>query len=129
LQYLFIAVGGAAGAALRYLVSGWAYALLGTGFPWGTLVVNLIGSFLIGFLWELFANAAVSPNMRHLIFTGGLGAFTTFSTFALESINLFRDGEIGLGMANVLVSDFLGIVLVFVGIVAGRLVGSLVRYQ
>ena len=128
MQYLYIAVGGAAGAALRYLVSGWAYALLGTGFPWGTLVVNLIGSFLIGFLWQLFANTTVSPNMRHLIFTGGLGAFTTFSTFALESVNFIRDGEIGLGLANVLVSDFLGIALVFVGIVAGGLVGSLVRY-
>ena len=73
MQYLYIAVGGAAGAALRYLVSGWTYSLLGTGFPWGTLVVNLIGSFLIGFLWQLFADTTVSPNMRHLIFTGGLG--------------------------------------------------------
>lgn len=128
MHYLYIAVGGAAGAALRYLVSGWAYALLGTGFPWGTLVVNLIGSFLIGFLWQLFANVPVPPNMRLLIFTGGLGAFTTFSTFALESVNLFRDGDFELGMANVLISDFLGIALVFVGVVAGRLVGSLLRY-
>ena len=128
MHYLYIAVGGAAGAALRYLISGWTYALLGTGFPWGTLVVNLIGSFLIGFLWQLFSNVAVSPNMRLLIFTGGLGAFTTFSTFALESINLFRDGKVELGLGNVLVSDFLGIFLVFVGIVAGRLVGSLLRY-
>jgi CrcB protein len=109
-------------------VSGWAYALLGTGFPWGTLVVNLIGSFLIGFLWQLFANVPVPPNMRLLIFTGGLGAFTTFSTFALESFNLFRDGDFELGMANVLISDFLGIALVFVGVVAGRLVGSLLRF-
>ena len=128
MHYLYIAVGGAAGAVLRYLVSGWAYALLGTGFPWGTLVVNLIGSFLIGFLWQLFANVPIPPNMRLLIFTGGLGAFTTFSTFALESFNLFRDGDFELGMANVLISDFLGIALVFVGVVAGRLVGSLLRY-
>ncbi len=128
MQYLFIAVGGASGAILRYLVSGWAYALLGTGFPWGTLLVNLIGSFVIGFLWQMFSTAAISPNMRHLIFTGGLGAFTTFSTFALESINLFREGDIKLGLANILISDFLGLALVVVGIIAGRLVGSLLRY-
>ena len=127
MHYLYIAAGGAAGAALRYLISGWTYSLLGTGFPWGTLVVNLIGSFLIGLLWQLFSDTAVSPNTRHLILTGGLGAFTTFSTFALESLNLFRDGEIELGLANVIVSDFLGIALVFLGIVAGRLVGSLLN--
>jgi CrcB protein len=127
LHYLYIAVGGAVGAALRYLISGWTYAILGTGFPWGTLVVNLIGSFLIGLLWQLFADAAVSPNTRILILTGGLGAFTTFSTFALESLNLFRDGDIELGLANVLVSDLLGIALVFLGIIVGRLVGSLLK--
>jgi len=127
LHYLYIAVGGAAGAALRYLVSGWTYNLLGTGFPWGTLVVNLTGSFLIGLLWQLFADAAVSPNMRHLILTGGLGAFTTFSTFALESFNLFREGDVELGLANVIASDFLGIALVFAGIIGGRLVGSLLK--
>ncbi|MFN2103817.1 MAG: fluoride efflux transporter CrcB [Candidatus Promineifilaceae bacterium] len=127
MNYIYIAIGGAIGAILRYLVSGWSYALLGTGFPWGTLAVNLIGSFLIGLIWQLFANAAVSPNVRLLILTGGLGAFTTFSTFALESVNLFRDGDIGLGFANVLVSDILGIALVFAGIIAGRLAGSLLH--
>lgn len=127
MHYLYIAVGGAVGAALRYLISGWTYAILGTGFPWGTLVVNLIGSFLIGLLWQLFADAAVSPNTRILILTGGLGAFTTFSTFALESLNLFRDGDIELGLANVLVSNLLGIALVFLGIIVGRLVGSLLK--
>lgn len=127
MHYLYIAVGGAVGAALRYLISGWTYAILGTSFPWGTLVVNLIGSFLIGLLWQLFADAAVSPNTRILILTGGLGAFTTFSTFALESLNLFRDGDIELGLANVLVSNLLGIALVFLGIIVGRLVGSLLK--
>lgn len=127
MHYLYIALGGAIGAALRYLISGWTYSLLGTSFPWGTMVVNLTGSFLIGLFWQLFADAAVSPNMRLLIMTGGLGAFTTFSTFALESLNLFLDGEAGYGMANILVSDFLGIVLVLAGIVAGRMVGSLIH--
>ena len=127
MQYLTIAAGGAAGALLRYLVSGWTYALLGSGFPWGTLVVNLLGSFLIGFLWQLFSDSALSPAMRNLIFTGVLGAFTTFSTFALESFFLFRDGETGLGLANMLLSNILGIVLLFAGVIAGRLLAALLR--
>ncbi|MCB9423304.1 MAG: fluoride efflux transporter CrcB [Ardenticatenaceae bacterium] len=122
MNWISIAVGGAAGALLRYLVSGWAYALLGEGFPWGTLSVNLIGSFLIGFLWRLFDQVAISPNTRTLIFVGGLGAFTTFSTYGLESLNLLRSGQYKLGLLNVLGSNVLGILFVFLGFVAARAV-------
>lgn len=125
MQYLFIAVGGAAGAVLRYLISGWSYRLLGTGFPWGTLVVNILGSFLIGFLWQLFEYVPISSNMRSLIFIGGLGAFTTFSTFAFESLNLFRDGDISLGVANILLMDIFGLLLGLLGIILGRTAASL----
>ncbi len=127
MQYVFIGVGGAVGAVLRYVVSGWAYALLGPGFPWGTLVVNLTGSFLIGFLWELFEGVTVSPSARNMILAGGLGAFTTFSTFAFESLNLFRAGEFRLGMANILLNDLLGMALVFLGIIVGRAVAGMLR--
>ena len=127
MQYLSIAVGGAAGAVLRYLVSGWAYTLLGQGFPWGTLVVNLIGSFLIGFLWQIFEYVPISPNMRSLIFIGGLGAFTTFSTFAFESLNLFRDGDIRLGVLNILAADVFGILLGLLGVILGRMTAALLR--
>jgi CrcB protein len=126
LQYLFIAVGGAAGAVMRYLISGWSYRLLGEGFPWGTFVVNVLGSFLIGFLWQLFEYVPISPNMRSLIFIGGLGAFTTFSTFAFESLNLFRDGEITLGMANIILMDLFGIMLGLLGLILGRIAASLI---
>lgn len=125
MQYLFIAVGGAAGAVLRYLISGWSYRLLGTGFPWGTLVVNILGSFLIGFLWQLFEYVPISSNMRSLIFIGGLGAFTTFSTFAFESLNLFRDGDISLGVANILLMDVFGLLVGLLGIILGRTAASL----
>ncbi|MCP4427659.1 MAG: fluoride efflux transporter CrcB [Chloroflexi bacterium] len=120
MQWLSIAIGGAIGAALRYLVSGWAYAWLGEGFPWGTLSVNMIGSFLIGFLWRWFDQIAIAPNTRLLIFVGGLGAFTTFSTYGLESLNLLRDGQYKLGLLNIIGSNVLGILFVFLGFVAAR---------
>ena len=122
MNWISIAVGGAAGALLRYLVSGWAYALMGEGFPWGTLSVNVIGSFLIGFLWRLFDQIAIAPNTRTLIFVGGLGAFTTFSTYGLESLNLLRSGQYRLGALNMLGSNVLGILSVFLGFVAARAV-------
>jgi CrcB protein len=127
LQYLFIAAGGAVGAVLRFLVSGWAFRLLGTGFPWGTFVVNVTGSFLIGFLWQMFEYVPISPNMRGMIFIGGLGAFTTFSTFAFESLNLFRAGDFRLGMINIIALDVFGILLGFLGIVLGRVAADLLR--
>jgi CrcB protein len=120
LQYLYIAAGGAVGAVLRYLVSGWAFRILGEGFPWGTFVVNITGSFLIGFLWQLFEYLPISPPMRSLIFIGGLGAFTTFSTFAFESLNLFRGGDFRLGMINIIALDVFGILLGLLGIILGR---------
>jgi CrcB protein len=127
LHYLFIAAGGAAGAVLRFIVSGWAFRLLGEGFPWGTFVVNITGSFLIGFLWQLFEYVPISPQMRSLIFIGGLGAFTTFSTFAFESLNLFRTGEFRLGLINILALDVFGILLGFLGVILGRMAAEMLR--
>lgn len=121
MRLLSIAVGGAIGALLRYAVSGLAYDWLGSEFPWGTLAVNLIGCFVIGFLWQLFDSQSLSPNARALIFTGGLGAFTTFSTFGLESSNLLRDGQTRLALTNVAVSNLLGILFVFLGFAGARL--------
>jgi CrcB protein len=127
LRLIFIAVGGAGGAVLRYLISGWAYTVLGDGFPWGTLVVNLLGSFLIGFLWQFFEYVSISPEMRSLIFIGGLGAFTTFSTLAFESLNLIRNGDITLGLLNIFIADIFGLFLVFLGIILGRYAAAAIR--
>ena len=104
LNLLLIALGGALGALLRYAVSGLAYAALSEAFPWGTLAANLIGCFLIGFLWTTGEHAPFSLAARTFVFTGALGAFTTFSTYGLESLSLLRDGEIGLGLANMQLS-------------------------
>ncbi len=115
-----ILLGGGLGALSRYFISGWAYRLLGGRFPWGTLVVNLIGCFLIGALWELAQRAAITPAARMFVFMGALGGFTTFSTFGIETVNLLRDGEFATAALNVAVSNIAGIGLVIAGILAAR---------
>jgi len=114
-KLLSIALGGAIGTLLRYGVSGLTYRYTGPGFPWGTLAVNLIGSFVIGVLWSLFDVTAVGPNVRIFVLIGVLGGFTTFSTYSLECFNLLRDGEMGLALCNVVASNVLGIALTFFG--------------
>ena len=116
----FIAIGGAIGALLRYALSGVAYKYMGSGFPWGTLCVNLIGAFAIGILWGLSEKTTISSDFRTFAFIGILGSFTTFSTYGLETFNLFRDGEIKLALANVLVTNVLGIALVISGFITSK---------
>ncbi len=126
-KLLFIALGGAAGALLRYSVSGLAYRFFDGVLPWGTLLVNLIGCFAIGFLWQIFEYVTSSPNTRAFIFVGILGAFTTFSTFGLETFNLFREGEIKYALLNVLASNILGIGLVILGFFSSRFLLGFLR--
>ncbi len=114
-KIILLATGGAIGTLLRYSLSGLTYRIFDSIFPWGTLFVNFTGSFVIGTLWGFFEIENLSPNMRNFVFIGLLGGFTTFSTFALENFNLFRDGEIRLLMSNVLASNVIGIMLVFCG--------------
>lgn len=120
IKYFFIAGGGALGAVFRYLVSGFVYRFFAADFPWGTLIVNLAGSLLIGLLWGAFEVIMISQNMRLFLFIGILGAFTTFSTFSLESFNLLRDGEYGFFCWNIILSVVLGITLVTAGYVFSK---------
>ena len=122
----YLMLGGAVGTAFRYIISGIAYRQFGETFPWGTFAVNMIGSFLIGFLWALFEQSHLSSTLRTLIFMGILGGFTTFSTYTLESFNLFRDGEIKLAMLNIIISNFLGIIVVFLGFVCARVLMEII---
>ncbi|HLF86413.1 MAG TPA: CrcB family protein [Nitrospiria bacterium] len=103
------------------------YRVSGPVFPWGTLGVNLLGSFIAGFLWEGFERAAVSPELRIFVFIGILGSFTTFSSYNLETFSLLRDGEIRLALSNVVVSNVLGIALIFIGYAASRSLISLFK--
>ncbi len=120
---LAIAVGGAIGAVARHLVNVQAAALMGFGFPWGTLTVNILGSFLMGVLVETSA-IAWSPDsaLRAMLAVGVLGAFTTFSTFSLDTIVLYERGQMGLAAGYVIASVVLSIGGLFAGLAVVRAV-------
>lgn len=112
-----VALGGALGAVARYKVSGLMVALMGHGFPWGTLIVNLLGSFLMGVLVEFGAlKLNLSQEVRALLAVGFLGAFTTFSTFALDVSVLTGRGETLLAGGYIAASVALSILALFVGL-------------
>ncbi|KAF0192048.1 MAG: Integral membrane protein [Gammaproteobacteria bacterium] len=116
-----IAAGGAAGALLRYWMSSGIYALLGRGFPWGTLVVNVLGSLAAGFLYVwLFERSSLGPEWRALLLIGLLGAFTTFSTFSVETLNLVEQGALVKAMLNIAGSVLLCLGAAWAGMLAGR---------
>jgi CrcB protein len=120
-QMLAIAAGGALGALLRFWASNGVYGLLGRDFPYGTLAVNLLGSLVMGLCFVLFIERlVVGPEWRAFIMVGLLGAFTTFSTFSIETFNLLEDGELTRAMANVLLSVALCVLAAWVGVMAGR---------
>jgi CrcB protein len=109
-----IALGGAIGAVARHSVSVMMGSMLGNGFPWGTVTVNIVGSFLMGALIELSAlKLSIGPEMRALLVTGFLGAFTTFSTFSLDVATLYERGNLGLAALYVIVSVVVGISALF----------------
>ena len=121
IQTLSIAAGGAAGALLRFWVSTGTYALLGRGFPYGTLAVNVIGSLLMGFLYVFFLERmTVSPEIRGAILIGLLGAFTTFSTFSIETLNLIEQADYMKAVLNILVSVAACLFAAWLGLTVGR---------
>lgn len=120
IKILLLLTGGAIGTLARYSLSGLAQKLTTGTFPMGTLVVNMVGSFIIGLLWGLWEDSQIQSNTRTFIFVGVLGGFTTFSSFMLESLNLYRDGDVKMALLNILVHNILGIVLVILGFIVAR---------
>jgi len=123
MKIFLVMVGGSLGALARYGVSLLAAVLFGSRFPFGTLIVNLAGCFLIGLSFALADRGVniMNPSVRLLFMTGFLGGLTTFSTFALETVNALRAGTYLVAAANFLSNNIVGAALVFLGMWVGRL--------
>ncbi|WP_300363691.1 fluoride efflux transporter CrcB [Hydrogenimonas sp.] len=111
---LAIGTGGFVGAVLRFLISGWLQKLSPVLFPVGTLGVNVLGSFIIGFMALYFENV-IAPHQKALVITGMLGALTTFSTFSLETVTMIQEGLWGRAAANVTLNAFLCVTATVLG--------------
>lgn len=121
-KLLIVGLGGFLGAILRYLIGGWVAERLGPTFPYGTLVVNVTGSFVLGVFVTLFADRFVAPSSLRLFFAIGLlGAYTTFSTLTFESLALIQSKAYLAAAANMLGSMVLGMIAVALGVILGRL--------
>jgi CrcB protein len=118
-----VAVGGGAGALLRYYIQNWALGRLGAAFPYGTLIVNISGAFLIGLFMTIFLNHLhISPVWRVFIVTGILGGFTTFSALTWESYALFEKGGIAQSLLYTGGSFFGGMIALLIGSFLGSLI-------
>ena len=120
-NYILVCIGAAAGGAARYWTSNVVYKFLPATIPFGTLIVNVIGSFIIGFvMFYLDSNDLISPQMRILLTTGFCGGLTTFSTFSFETINLIKNSEFFLAGTNII----LNVVLSFAAVILAYMLGK-----
>ncbi len=117
--FLMVGLAGAVGAILRFGISQLSKSALGEAFPWGTLLVNLIGCFLLGMIMSV-SEESLSPRTKSIVGAGFLGALTTFSTFGLETCLKLEEGAWLLAFSNVLANVLLGLILAGVGIWAGK---------
>jgi CrcB protein len=120
LKCILVVAGGGIGALSRYGVSLLSIRFFGTGFPFGTLIVNLAGCLLIGFSFSLAEQKLISPEFRLFFVTGFLGALTTFSTYSVESVMAMRDGMHITALSNFAANNFTGWVLVILGLWLGK---------
>ncbi|MFZ2324797.1 MAG: fluoride efflux transporter CrcB [Ignavibacteriaceae bacterium] len=123
LNYILVSAGAAVGGAFRYSISNYIQRHISVIFPYGTLVVNVIGSFILGItMFYLNEKELIGSEFRLFLAVGFCGGFTTFSTFSYETINLFRDAEFGLAIFNV----FLNVILCLIGIYLAYLISKLI---
>lgn len=120
-KYLIVALGGAIGSMLRFWAGGYVSGRLGSRFPYGTFVINITASFLIGFIMTLLAERThMNPAWRYLLVIGFLGGYSTFSSFEYETFQVFQDGEMLIAALNVALSVAVGFVAVWIGAITGR---------
>lgn len=121
LKYLMVGLGGGLGSIVRFWVGSYVGSKMGVRFPYGTLLINITGSFAIGMILTLLGlKTHWSPNWRYLVPIGFLGGYTTFSSFEYETLRTIQDGQIGLGILYVGLSVFVGFLAVWGGVIAGR---------
>jgi len=122
-KLFFLALAGACGTLARYGLSGVVQRVAGASFPWGTVSVNGLGCLLFGLIWTLTSERFPGTGeLRIILLTGFMGAFTTFSTYMAETGNLLADGEHLYGLGNILLQNGVGLVLFFLGMALGRLI-------
>lgn len=125
IKILAVALGGALGSTGRYLTSLAVESVSSSRFPYETLAANMIGCFLIGLLWGYFDRFSISNEFRLFLFTGVLGGYTTFSTFARENIQFFKAGEPFSALSYILISNVIGLLLVAAGfLISSQIVNS-----
>ena len=121
-NYIAIALGGAIGACLRYAINEWSLQLLGRSFPFGTLLVNMLGAFIIGLLYGLITTEQIAATpWRVFIGIGLLGALTTFSTFSLDTFLLLQQGAMVKAVSNVFLNVLVCLTLTWLGIKLGSM--------
>ena len=125
LRLLLVGLAGLSGTLCRYWLSGVVVRRYGEAFPLGTLAVNLLGCFAAGLLFHIMQERqALSETARAVVFVGLLGGFTTFSAYGLQTFTLLREGRPGMAALNVVASNLLGLLLVWAGYAAGKLLGG-----
>ncbi len=124
MNVLLVALGGAIGSAARYLVGAFVANRFGPDFPWGTFIVNVSGSFLIGVILSLVGGGQLPAGARLFLAVGVMGGYTTFSTYSNETLQLIQGGEVGAAMFNALGQIVAGFIGVYLGMVLGRVLGG-----
>lgn len=121
MKYIMVGVGGCLGSVLRFWLGNFIGSRMGARFPYGTFVINVSGSFLIGlFFAVMMTRTNWSPYWRYLIPIGFIGGYTTFSSFEFETLRAIQEGQVAIGALYVLLSVFIGLAAVWAGVVAGR---------
>jgi fluoride exporter len=120
--YLMIALGGSAGALTRFVVSAFINNLASASFPIGTLFLNVTGSFIIGFLFQVYQSVLVTDEMKMFLTVGFLGSYTTFSTYSLETLNLLLAHEYKSAFLNIAISNILAVSMTLLGMLAARII-------
>lgn len=121
LKYVMVGIGGFIGAIARFVLGSYIGNRFGSRFPYGTFVINMTGSFLLGVVMTVLAEKTdASPNWRYLVPIGFIGAYTTFSSFEYETLRTVQDGQMLIGFANVALSVIVGFAAVWAGIIVGR---------